>query len=405
MREEQPARETPIRLAPLTLRDLTDELHFPRLLRVPTLALRPARIGIALVTLVAIALVGEISTLWRSSGEGDPARSGEGLATVIAVEFGTRLSGLLPGVLSLDAARIGQVGRGLLIDAPAAVWDADPLGVLILLPIMLVLWAIGAGAISRSAACEFAQRVEISWPAALAFGLRRWAALTMSLVLPLAFAMALLLLVALVGVVLLGIGALSVVGALVYPLLMLLALPAVVTLLGFALGHWMLAPAVACEGTDAIDAIQRVYHYVLHRALHLLAYVLALLVMGLLAAGVGAVVLSALDAGTASAVAWFAPAGALEVGATGAPARIIAFWRSVPGLLLLAYGVSYVHCAGCVMYLLIRDINDHQDASEIWMEGVIEGTQARATRAEREAVSAGVVAIDRGGERASDVRS
>ncbi len=364
-----------IRLAPVTLKELLAELHAPRLLRVPILALRPSRIGIGAIALLLIALIDQIPAIFDA-----PAP----LAALIA-RVGTELSAMREALGSLDLPRAAASARALLIDAPADTFTLAPFASLVLFPLMLVVWAIGAGAISRSAACEFAQRVHISWPQSLAFSLSHALSLAMALILPVAFVLALVLLIAAGAWLLLSLPFLNVLGAILFPLLLLLGFIAVLTLLGLAVGHWMLAPAVACEATDAIDAIQRVYHYVLHRLIHLLTHIAILAILAAILLTIASIVLGAMDDLVAGAIARLAPDSAEALltqdpetltGPDATAARIIATWRAVPALLLSALAVSFAHCAGSVLYLLIRDINDHQAVEEIWMPTMIEGTQA-----------------------------
>ena len=368
--------EAPVlRLTRTGLGDLIDELLWPGLLRAPALALGPGRIGLGAVTLLVLLLVGQTSRLWRE---------GEDFATLIGRELGERAGTLLGAIGTLDVEGIVRGGTGLITDLPGEVWRADPVGVLVVLPLMLLAWAVGGGAIARSCACEFAQRVSIGWPRSLAFSLARWAALAMAIMVPIVFIVSLVLGIAVAGLVLLGIPVVSVVGALFYPALLACALVAGVTLFGFVLGNWMLLPAVACEGTDAIDAIQRVYHYVLHQFLRLVLYLALLVVLGALALGVAAVLLHASDAIVVHALAWVLPAE--RVTGEGIQTDLIATWRKLPALLLSAYALSLVHCSGTVLYLLIRAANDGQEVGEVWMPGLVEGTQAAgATIADEQA--------------------
>jgi len=293
--------------------------------------------------------------------------------------------------VGFDLAAAIHAGVSMVIHAPARVFSQDPIATLTLVPMMVLVWAIVGGAIARASACEFAQRVFLSWPGALAFGLSRALGLALSLLLPIVFVALLVVLIALVGSATLALPYLNVLGALLYLPMLVIALVGVVALLAFAIGHVLLVPAIACEGTDAIDAIQRMYHYVLNRTLRLVVYLLLLVVQGVLLILVAGVIASSADALVSGAIAWMGPASASRVleggdaltGADAIAGGILSLWKGVPGLLVAALGISYIHAGGTVLYLLIRDINDHQDPSEIWMETLIEGTQAeRQARAD-----------------------
>ncbi|RMH65632.1 MAG: hypothetical protein D6685_05760 [Bacteroidetes bacterium] len=94
--------------------------------------------------------------------------------------------------------------------------------------------------------------------------------------------------------------------------------------------------------------------------------------------------LRASDAIVVHALAWVLPEE--RITGEGIQADLIATFRKLPALLLSAYALSLVHCSGTVLYLLIRAANDGQEVSEVWMPGLIEGTQAAgATIAEEQA--------------------
>jgi hypothetical protein len=54
-------------------------------------------------------------------------------------------------------------------------------------------------------------------------------------------------------------------------------------------------------------------------------------------------------------------------------------WTLVPFGLLAGFVVSYILCAGTILYLLMRKLADGQEVEEIWMPGMVPGTAAAAT--------------------------
>lgn len=401
MHQPDPRHARPVAWG-VTFSDLAGSMLWPRLLRAARLAARPARVGIGLVVIALIVLVGQLPLLWLDA----PAAEKQpfdpfGPARPAAVSAHTDATSVGPLGLALDRidGATGAIWRGVreldIIGLIGGVWDlivATPLDVFreypwsslaLAIPVALI-WGIGGGAIARTAATEFSIQRRIPWTKGVAFSLSRGGSMLMATVGPLLVVGIVAGVLALLGYILLGSSLMRVFGGAVYIVLLLLgALGMVLTVL-YALASPMLTPAVACEGTDAIDAIQRCYAYAVAKPLRLTLYILVIIVQG-------AVVISIL-AGLAQAVSSFTayastalvaePArGVLSAAATvgsvpaadeNAPrmaARFVAFWGKVPLLLVAAYAVSYWFSAGSVLYLLTRQLCDGQDQGELWTPG------------------------------------
>lgn len=349
---------------------------WPRIARAGALALRPSRWGLAFMLLVATLLAIRATEL--ATGEPGPARA-----------FVAAAADALLGPAPADAAGLPLLGArlwALCFEAPATVlreyWLSGPL----LLLVLGVLWSLLGGAICRSAACEFAQGVVLDWPAAAGFAGSRAGALVGAVIAPPLLLLVLAALMGLGGWALLNWPVVNVLGALLFGLFLLAGAVGAAGLIVYVLGAPLLVPAIACEGSDSIDAIQRSAAYVTGRPLRLVWYALVAAGVGILLGFTAGVVAH----GTVSfarhgatlltgdgAAALFIP-GAAADGSAGVAARIIAFWLGLPGLAAAALLVSYWFCACTVIYLLLRQANDAQDTSEIWMPGVLEGTMAAA---------------------------
>ncbi len=366
----------------IALSDLLDDLLWPKLLRAGALALRPSRLGLAFFTLVAAWFVGSLSNLWSSS---------EQSFVEAAVALKLRGFGLIfSGLSALNGEAVLSGFSVLLYDLPRTLWDQHALALVLLTIPYVVIMAIGGGAISRSVACEFSQGVVMSWPEALAFAVKRWASLAGSLLAPW-MGVALLALVMAIGgfFVLQGVPVLNLLGGLLYGLFLVLGTLAVLLFAGYLLGSSMLVPAVACEGTDAIDAVQRSLAYVAARPLRLILYLALLGVVGGVLVGVLGVLAQGVVSFTSTASTAFSgpigtaivTGGATEDGltSTNAWARgMVATWSALPLLLVWAFALSYFWSAGTLLYLLMRQHCDGQDHAELWMPGMVEGTMARA---------------------------
>lgn len=361
-------------LRPTVLADLTDDLLWPRLLRAPALALRPTCMGIALFTALAVWLFGSAVSLWSDT----PNAVG-----VILAGIGSAGTELVQALVVLDVTWTAEWAAYYLIEAPGMFIREHWLGVLVLSVPIAAAWGIGGCAIARAAARDATMRLSTPWPRALAFAVDRWWSTVVGLLGPLVFVAGIVLAIAIAGWALFSLPVLDVVGALVYPLMLLAGLLAFAILIGYVLGSPMLIPAIACEGTDGIDGIQRALAYVLGKPLRLIAYVLILLIQGMVVFGVLALIVlggQALIEAAATGLAGDRAAmvfGDADAEGTALAARaIVDLFNGLLGLLVIAFGVSYYFAGSTVLYLLMRQLNDGQSCEDLWVPGRIEGTTA-----------------------------
>ncbi|MCC6678286.1 MAG: hypothetical protein IT436_14200 [Phycisphaerales bacterium] len=366
-----------------TLVELREQLLWPGLLRTPALALSPSRLGMAFFTLLLLAFLWELSTLWIS-GPGPLDLAGERItAAVLGVAEGLGL--MAPGPARESHPFLTAAGD-LFYRAPAALFASHPWTSVILLPPTLLIWCIGFGAICRSAACEFAQAFLLPWPRAIAFALSRWGSLVAAVLAP-------LILIGVIALVIAGGGALlltwpvgDLIAAVLSPIAIILSGVAVFGLAGYILGQKLIIPAVVCEGTDSIDAIQRTYAYVLGRPVLLIIYLLVLAVAaGLALAAAAALVTGITSFAVSAALHWSGPRGADILrhapglsGTAGLASGIIRIVLAIPAGLVAAYGLSMYASGSTILYLLLRQANDGQEPGELWMPGMIDGTMAQA---------------------------
>lgn len=382
--------------------ELFEILLWPKLASAWTLAFRPARIGLGVVLLILVALLARVPLLWLPKGDSGPlffyyTQAPEGAGMAVSGVITLRLPLFIDGVAQLAAQAPVNTAKNY-------PWSTTAIA----LPLMALIAILG-GAISRMSATEFARGERISWTTALAFSLRRGVAFTSTLAAPLVGALAVAAIVALGGWALLSIAWVQVAGAVLYGLALMLMLGAVLLLVGYVFGFPLLIPALACEGTDAIDAIQRAYAYVLGRPVRLIAYTLLSLAMmvALLAvvAGIGSTAITA----TAVATTTFTSENVSDavrsevddlkkpqsvsvdsiILRTNKPTepdygkslnttkRIVAFWHNVVALMVAGIGVSYFFSSSTVLYLILREINDGQDHTELWTPGRTAGFGTR----------------------------
>ena len=186
---------------------------------------------------------------------------------------------------------------------------------------------------------------------------------------------------------LLNIPLLNMIGGLLFGLALVLCALVALLLTVLCLGLPLIGPAVACDGCDAVESVQRVGAYIFKRPLHLAGY--ALLSCLLIAAGAVVadyVVASAWNgamgafnsASHASSLSaqgsmrflepfqrGFAPAIELTESAT---ASLLEIWRTVLSLLVGAATLSVALACATRAYLLVRMHSDSQEVSDLWVD-------------------------------------
>lgn len=382
------------------LAELRARMVWLQLLRAGAVALRPAHVLMGLLALVLIGVWGALVDgvgAWASTKVSWLSWRGVGPATALAenVEGALRRTGA--AVLDLDAPA-ALVGLRDLVMGPLDVLMQQPWKALAVLVPALIVWGLFGGAIARSAAVMFATGERMKMSRALAFAAAKVWGFFFVVVAPFVVA-------AMIAAVLAGLGwvffrfaasgfaggyvggAVSVIGGALYVVALALSGVAVVVLVGALAGAPMVVPALASEGTDAIDAFQRVLAYVWARPFRVLLYVLVLTVQAALIAGligltvgwIGSFAANAttvlIDGGPAAEVARAVKTQTLEgrmpgysapTGLAAAGVRAVGFWSKVLGLAVPSFLVSFWFAAGAVLYLCVRRVVDGQDVGELW---------------------------------------
>jgi len=381
---------------PIALADLTEDLLWPKLLRVPALALRPASITIGFFGLLVASLVGDLSKLWRPPR--DPS-----IGTLLSEELERGASGfwreLTRGIQTADGTAF-QNAFGWVVRIPRVLWEEFSWGSLIGIVSLAVL-LIAGGAISRIAACDFAHGVRISWVEALGFAIKRWVSLLFCLGGPLLAVAVLYAVLAAAGWVLFSFGWLQIVGAVLFVFALLGATLAVALIVLTILGAPLMIPAIACEGADAIEAMQRAYAYVPARPIRYAIYILLTLVVGMLAIAVAVAVASGVTTfAMAATSAWVKEPPRLLLFPLTTPTNstewMFRLWFGLPLAIAAAYAFSVLFTGCTVIYLLLRKVIDGQTVTDIWVPGVVPAT-AMPTDA-----SAGASPVDSSVSRVAD---
>ena len=369
----------------LTYDDLVHDLVWPQLLKAAPLALRPTRVLLGMLLAGVLAIVVALA----NALDGRPSQA-------LFTEFLTqnRLNAESWRRVLVDPESSAGEAFNFFFATPwqavqSMPWVAPPAIVL-----LLVAWAILGGAISRTAACDYAFNRSLSLFDALGFAIRKAGSLIGATLTPLLIIWGIALAIGVLAL-LLRVPWLNVLAGLASGLVIAGALAASIITLAYAAGQTMLVPSVACEGSDAIDAMQRAYAFVLARPLRLVIYTLVLIVQGILLAIIlFTVIFMAQRLFVSAASAWGGESGGAILSALDNAPRAIPIdeqalsadqrWtRRFIGLwtfLLFGIGVgamlSYVWTACTLLYLAMRRVCDGQDMTDLWHERLMPGTLA-----------------------------
>lgn len=353
------------------LTDITSDLIWPRILRAPALALSPSRVMTGSVCAFLLSIIFQIATIFKP-GEGEAVQSVYAELLGVLGGFSSALGLLVESVLKLNpvgfAESIGLVAL-LIRDA---VMETPMISLLVGLPLIAIL-SIAGGAIARSSAIEFSTGRFASSDDALGFTLRRARHFVGAVVGPIIACTLLFLLIA-IGGLLLSVPVLDVLGSILYLPALILGGVATVVLMLHVLAMPMIVPALAVEGTDAFDAIQRAYAYVIAKPLRYLIYAVLLLVLGIVSAAVFTMIAQGSIEMTNWAASFFASDSTSrvltnegEMGATKSTAHaIISIWHAIVELIAAGYVISLFFTSSTLLYLVTRRVCDGQGMNELW---------------------------------------
>lgn len=358
---------------PVLLADLSAGLVWPKLLRAVPLAAHPGRILLGAVPFIWLMAVGSLFDLiagrpinWppppQSESLLDP---GPGAASQISP---TRSLGAFEALAISDKqAELAGVPKPDIFDqAPSHAWPLLIALLLIVVPIFLLFQA----AIARSVACDVALRLNLSSSKALRSSARKLPSILGAWFGPLIIASVLVLMLLTAGLLLRWPG-LNILGGALYGLFLLLGALLVFIALGFLLAQSLLAPAVVIENSDAIDAVQRAYAYLLCRPARFVVYAAILIAQGIISIVVAAFLLHVTLEWTASLTGAWSQGPILArpdpTGSTAIAASLAGLWRTVFIAILGGFILSFYATGSTLLYLTLRRINDDQDIEDIWV--------------------------------------
>ncbi len=371
--EQKPSQE-PIHVRQPTamLSDLTSDLLWTKILRAPSLALSPSRLFAGAICAFLMSVVvhlvswvaGESATQAQGQTIGTMQRMGNG----VGASFGR----IIEAVLSFDAQLLATRVWELAIVLRTMLFESPLMAISIGLPMIVLLAGVG-GAISRSTAIEFSQGRYATRDDTFGFVLRRLGQFVGAVIGPIVGCVIVFLLIA-IGGLLLSVPVFDVLGAVAYGIALIIGGLATIVLLLHIVALPMIVPALAVEGTDSFDAIQRSYAYVIGKPLRYLLFSLVLLLVGVLAMSVFSIIANGTMEMTLWAASIFANdstqrvlSGQGELGATKNTAhQIITFWHTLIQLGIAGYAISLFFTSSTLLYLVTRRVCDGQDINEVW---------------------------------------
>lgn len=266
-----------------------------------------------------------------------------------------------PGVI-LNVASQKVAGPALVLTAP--LWElfnarADPIAAgraLARLALVLIVFGIAGGAITRSAAIEAARGERLSLAESLRFASKHAGAL-------IAAPLFLLLAVLLCGLVAAGFGLLfqlpgrvgEVAGAVGFVVPLTMGLVAALLLINLAASWPLMHAAVAAEGEDSLDAMSRAFGCVNRRPVRFVALAVLVWFVG----SIGLVVVHLIAAFALHLAVWGAGFAAANLDAPPA------FWPGMVAFLVQSWAFAYFWSAAALIYLTLRRDIDGAPWSEV----------------------------------------
>lgn len=372
----------------LTADDLFSDLLWPKLFRVPRLALRADRIGLAVFLILLIGFFDQTLASIANTEE-NPA---EPIVEMLAARFAQSQSAtveMISGLAVGDALLAGWAGTWGTItstfeDAP---WRAS-----FVIPFAFVLYVMFAVGISRMAIDDFSRGKSMRWTDGLVWAIKGLSSALVAHLIPLFVIGLITVVLFLGGWVLLGVPFVNLVGSILSIFGVILAFIAVLLLIGFGLGAPMLSPAIASEGFDGIEAMQRIYSYVFTKPARFAIYSILLFVQFIVVGSIAAALASATRGfaswGMGLMFDWTSNSDGLavaqgiatdEVGFSGEwAADVVHLMLRLPALLVGGFMLCYWISGWSVQYLLLRQATDGQDVTDIYVPGEMEARIERA---------------------------
>ncbi|MSR45302.1 MAG: hypothetical protein EXS15_08130 [Phycisphaerales bacterium] len=291
--------------------------------------------------------------------------------------------GVLRGIIQCSPSVALAHMHDLVIGVPIASWRAAPWFTVFFVLVICVVGGWGGGVLCRLNAGDLSSRAW-SFAHANAFIRPRLSSLVCAPIFGVTLALALWIPSWLMGV-LFNVPLLDIAGGALFGIALFLSALCALVCAVVVIGAPLLAPAVACDGCDAVESIQRAGAYICARPLHLLwCFVLSTIVIALtsivadvMATAMWVVATDAYDSASgASALESFGSVRFLEPYQSAPPlllsttqsisAALMDIWRTILFLLVGACALSVALACATRTYLLVRSATDGHDLTDLW---------------------------------------
>ena len=378
-----------------SVQDFLSGLVWPRFFAIPRIAASASNLLVGTLAVSGLMMANALPRWVGLTPKEDPG--------ALAAWFGLGSANVTNGFGAItrgDGAGLLRAGGELLVTTPLGMMRAAPWATLITLVLAALTVALCGHAIARGTALAVGGVATGSFVRRLRGASRMLPSLIGVMTVPLVLTPLCVLVVEAVGYVLLRVEYLQVVGSLLLFIPLVLSLAVVAFLMLGLLGLPIFIAALACESSDATDALQRSFAYALKGSVRLIGYYALAAAIGVVAVGFAVLLASAVTFCFLQATPAWLPAEVvrsfegqgdsqtLPQRVTGA---IAGWWSLVPGAIAMGYLFSYIMTAATFCYLGVRRVVDGQDMGEVWVAdgATAQSPQTRADtkrrREEREA--------------------
>lgn len=348
-------------------------------------AIRPGRLFVAVFCLALLVGGGQ---LWDACAGPITDQGSLGPFAFATQHVTDALAAVRRGVVQLDPDVMIDGIVAMTWGVPASLWGAGACWFLFVFGLYaVVVLALSFGLQARFEAIVVAERQPPSTDRLLDEFTTLCASFIGAWITPLAIAALLAMAIMVGSFILLSIPLLSIIGAVLWGIVLLLALGLAVTLLGLGISGALLVPAVAVDGCAGPDAMHRAFGLSMARPLRWLWYLVVMSIglgLGLvivdtvvalatwLAMGLGGAWVSG-DAFTIAVQGDLAETSGWSTTATG---EILGFWLVLLQWLVAGWVLCYLAAASTRAWMLLRIAIDCTPIEDIWRPGLMRGTLA-----------------------------
>jgi hypothetical protein len=295
----------------------------------------------------------------------------------------TSFYALIASVARADVPMAIGAGEALFVGIPVASWGSAPCFTVFFVFVCILTFGWGSGVLCRLSAGDMSMR-GWSFTQASDFIRPRISTLIFAPVFAVMLGFILWIPAWLIG--LLGnLPILDVVGGALFGIALISAALSAIVIVAILIGMPLIAPAVACDGCDAVESVQRIGAYIFARPLHLVWYgfiSLVVIALGTLVTDFAATIMwsfairayesasgeTALSAvGNLRFLQPYQSAPPAFLGFTQSiTASLIDVWRTILCLLIGACALSIGFSCATRTYLFVRFNSDGQDVCDLW---------------------------------------